>query len=200
MAYVVRVTAPLPARENRRGTARHEVPEPLRNDVRVLGEFLGRVLRESVGDGLLVDAERLRELAIAAHDEPEGDALARAEELVAGFTLERAEQVARAFTCYFHLANTAEEYHRVRVLREREAHADPHAHTADDSLPSAVAQLATEVGEQEARRRLAEVEFRPVLTAHPTEARRRAVSRSIRRIAELVAERDVLSTGGVSLA
>lgn len=176
------------------------MPEPLRNDVRVLGEFLGRVLRESVGDDLLADVERLRELAIKAHDDPESDALARAEELVAGFTLTRAEQVARAFTCYFHLANTAEEYHRVRVLREREAHADPHALTPDDSLPAALAQLSDEVGPDEARRRLQEAEFRPVLTAHPTEARRRAVSRSIRRIAELVAERDVRSVGGMSLA
>ena len=200
MPYVVRVTAPTAPHENRRGSARHEVPEPLRNDVRVLGEFLGRVLRESGGDELLADVERLRELAIRAHDEPESDALALAEELVAGFTLDRAEQVARAFTCYFHLANTAEEYHRVRVLREREAQTDPHALTPDDSLPAAVVQLADEVGEDEARRRLREVEFRPVLTAHPTEARRRAVSRSIRRIAELVAERDVRTTGGMSLA
>ncbi|AEI11714.1 Phosphoenolpyruvate carboxylase [Cellulomonas gilvus ATCC 13127] len=200
MAYVERVTAPLLPRDVPRGLASHEVPEPLRNDVRVLGEFLGRVLRESVGDDLLADVERLRELAIKAHDDPESDALARAEELVAGFTLTRAEQVARAFTCYFHLANTAEEYHRVRVLREREAHADPHALTPDDSLPAALAQLSDEVGPDEARRRLQEAEFRPVLTAHPTEARRRAVSRSIRRIAELVAERDVRSVGGMSLA
>lgn len=158
------------------------------------------MLREAGGEELLNDVERLRELSIRAHDEPEGDALALAEELVAGFSLDRAEQVARAFTCYFHLANTAEEYHRVRVLREREANADPHALTPDDSLPAAVVKLAEEVGDDEARRRLREVEFRPVLTAHPTEARRRAVSRSIRRIAELVAERDVRSSGGVSLA
>ncbi|MBT0994709.1 phosphoenolpyruvate carboxylase [Cellulomonas sp. DKR-3] len=194
------VTPPLPPRDVPRGLASHEVPEPLRNDVRVLGEFLGRVLREAGGEDLLADVERLRELSIQAHDEPESDALAQAEALVESFTLDRAEQVARAFTCYFHLANTAEEYHRVRVLREREAHVDPNALTPDDSLPAAVVQLAGEIGHDETRARLREVEFRPVLTAHPTEARRRAVSRSIRRIAELVAERDERSTGGMSLA
>lgn len=183
-----------------RGLASHEVPEPLRNDVRVLGEFLGRVLREAGGEDLLADVERLRELSIQAHDDPDSDALAQAEALVESFTLGRAEQVARAFTCYFHLANTAEEYHRVRVLREREADVDPNTLTPDDSLPSAFVQLAEEIGHDEARARLREVEFRPVLTAHPTEARRRAVSRSIRRIAELVAERDERSTGGMSLA
>lgn len=199
MSYLVRVTAQLPPRENLRGAASHEVPVPLRNDVRVLGEFLGRVLRESGGDDLLADVERLRELSILAHDEPDSDALAQADALVAGFTLERAEQVARAFTCYFHLANIAEEYHRIRVLREREAGVESHQLAPDDSLHAAVEQLAAEVGRDEAIRRLQDVEFRPVLTAHPTEARRRAVSRAIRRIAELVAERDIRSIGGVSL-
>jgi len=199
VAYFGPVTAPLPPRDVPRLLASHEIPEPLRNDVRVLGEFLGRVLAEAGGDDLLADVESLRELAIHAHTEPTSDALARAEELVAGFTLERAEQVARAFTCYFHLANTAEEYHRIRVLRDREASLEPHSLAPDDSLPAAVLKVREELGDDVARQRLQELEFRPVLTAHPTEARRRAVSRSIRRIAELVAERDARNIGGMSL-
>jgi phosphoenolpyruvate carboxylase len=182
-----------------RGLARHEMPEPLRNDVRLLGGLLGRVLRESGGEALYEDVEALRELAIRSHDEPGSDALTRAEELVAGFSHQRAEHVARAFTCYFHLANLAEELHRVRVLREREASLPPHQLAPDDSLPAAYAQLAAEVGEDEARARLQRLEFRPVLTAHPTEARRRSVARAIRRIAALVAERDALRPGGVTL-
>ncbi|ROS31081.1 phosphoenolpyruvate carboxylase type 1 [Cellulomonas sp. PhB150] len=199
MAYFDPVTAPLPPRDVPRLLASHEIPEPLRNDVRVLGEFLGRVLAEAGGDDLLADVEALRELAIHAHTDPTSDALARAEELVAGFTLERAEQVARAFTCYFHLANTAEEYHRIRVLRDREASLEPHSLAPDDSLPAAVLKVREELGDDVARQRLQDLEFRPVLTAHPTEARRRAVSRSIRRIAELVAERDARNIGGMSL-
>ncbi len=182
-----------------RGLARHETPEPLRNDVRLLGGLLGRVLRESGGEALYEDVEALRELAIRSHDEPGSDALTRAEQLVAGFSHERAEHVARAFTCYFHLTNLAEEFHRVRVLREREASLPPHQLAPDDSLPAAYAQLAAEVGEDEARARLQRLEFRPVLTAHPTEARRRSVARAIRRIAALVAERDALRPGGVTL-
>lgn len=200
VAYFGPVTAPLPPRDVRRGLARHEVPEPLRNDVRVLGEFLGRVLRESVGQDLLDDVEQLRELAIRAHDEQDGDALEQAEALVAGFSLERAEQVARAFTCYFHLANTAEEYHRIRVLREREASLQPHDLAPDDSLPAAVERAREELGTDVALQRVQELEFRPVFTAHPTEARRRAVSNAIRRIAELVGERDIRSRGGMSIA
>ncbi len=183
-----------------RGLARHDVPAPLRDDVRLLGGLLGTVLRETGGQGLLDDVERLRELAIAAYDDTTGAALGEAEALVEGLTIERAEQVARAFTCYFHLANLAEEYHRVRVLREREAEFATRAVTHDDSLPEAFEQLVAEVGREEALRRLRRLEFRPVLTAHPTEARRRAVSGAVRRIATLLDERDAQPLGGTSLA
>ncbi|WP_454044548.1 phosphoenolpyruvate carboxylase [Cellulosimicrobium sp. Marseille-Q8652] len=172
----------------------------MRDDVRLLGGLLGTVLRETGGQGLLDDVERLRELAIAAYDDTTGAALGEAEALVEGLTIERAEQVARAFTCYFHLANLAEEYHRVRVLREREAEFATRAVTHDDSLPEAFEQLVAEVGREEALRRLRRLEFRPVLTAHPTEARRRAVSGAVRRIATLLDERDAQPLGGTSLA
>ncbi|WP_052366902.1 phosphoenolpyruvate carboxylase [Paraoerskovia marina] len=180
--------------------ARHDVPDPLRDDVRLLGGLLGTVLAESGGQDLLDDVERLRELTINAFDErgSSSDSLAEAEKVVEGFTLERGEQVARAFTCYFHLANLAEEYHRVRMLRLRESSAD--TSVPDDTLSAAFEQLAEEVGRDEALRRVRALEFRPVLTAHPTEARRRAVSGTIRRISVLLAERENLHLGGTSLA
>ena len=182
-----------------RVVARHEMPDLLREDIRLLGGLLGTVLREAGGQDLLDDVERLRELTIRAYGADDGGAtLAEAADVVAGFPLERAEQVARAFTCYFHLANLAEEYHRVRVLREREASTTPGA--VDDSLPQAFTQLAEEVGRDEALRRLEGLEFRPVLTAHPTEARRRAVSGAVRRVSTLLAERDTMRPGGTSLA
>ncbi|WP_243063907.1 phosphoenolpyruvate carboxylase [Humibacter sp. RRB41] len=166
-----------------------DVPEALRSDVRFLGELLGRVLAESGGQDLLDDVEKLRALTIGAYERKGEASIEDAEALVEGFTLERAEQVARAFTCYFHLVNLAEERHRVRVLLARDPGAIDGARPAE-SFASAFAALSVEVGDDEARRRVAELEFRPVLTAHPTEARRRAVAYSIRRISELVAEHD----------
>ena len=176
------------------------MPEKLRTDVRLLGGLLGTVLREAGGDELLADVERLRELTIAAHDEQGADSFEQAEALAESFSAERAEQVARAFTCYFHLANLAEEYHRVRILRERESVLAPHELAPDDSLPAAVVELAKEIGLDAVIERLQALEFRPVVTAHPTEARRRAVASAIRRISELLVERDSLHVGGVSLA
>jgi phosphoenolpyruvate carboxylase len=194
------VNAEQPEQQVRRGLARHDVPDALRNDVRLLGGLLGTVLREAGGDALLADVEQLRELTIRAHDETGTDALDQAEALVRSFSPARAEQVARAFTCYFHLANLAEEYHRVRILRARESALAPHQLAPDDSLPAAVAELANEIGLDAAIERLQALEFRPVVTAHPTEARRRAVAGAIRRISELLVDRDRLHVGGISLA
>ena len=183
-----------------RAQAGAELPEQLRAEVHLLGELLGRILVESGGPGLLHDVERLRAATIAAYGAAELGSIAEAEAIVDSFSAERAEEVARAFTCYFHLANLAEEHHRARVLRSRDsADAPGTAAALEDSLPAAIARLREELGEQEAARRLAALEFRPVFTAHPTEARRRAVAASIRRISELMHEREDPRTGGRAL-
>ena len=154
------------------------MPEPLRRDVRLLGELLGQVVAEGGGPDLLADVERLRRAVIAARDSDEEDRAA--EGLVASWPLERAEEVARAFTCYFHLANLAEEHQRARVLRER----DQEPVAVRESLPATVAEIGAEQGEERLRALLDGLELHPVLTAHPTEARRRAVVSAIRRIGE----------------
>ncbi|GAB2619729.1 phosphoenolpyruvate carboxylase [Pseudactinotalea suaedae] len=168
-----------------------EMPDALRHDVRLLGELLGTVIAESGGEDLLADVERLRELTIRAYTESGTEAFDAAVAFVDQLSLDRAELLSRAFTCYFHLVNLAEEFHRIRVLRERESEAaGGSSRGPEDSLAGAVAQLREELGEEETRRRIAGLEFRPVLTAHPTEARRRAVAACIRRISDLVAQRD----------
>ncbi|WP_144759026.1 phosphoenolpyruvate carboxylase [Curtobacterium sp. 9128] len=172
------------------GSARDDVSgavdSDLRADVRYLGRLLGRVLRESGGEDLLRDVEALRAAVIEAYEGSDADGAARAEAVVAGMSAERAEEVARAFTTYFHLTNLAEEHHRVRVLRLR----GDDGGVAGDSFPATFAELVDEVGADEAAARLGALRFHPVLTAHPTEARRRAVTTGVRRITDLIDERD----------
>lgn len=183
-----------------RSAAMHEVPEEMRRDVGLLGGLLGQVLTEYGSAGLLEDVEKLRALTIAALDDPGGDALAGAEDLVESFTAERAKEVARAFTCYFLLANLAEEQHRVRTLRARDGELPLTEQQPSDSVASAFAHLSREVGQAEAERRLKELRFHPVLTAHPTEARRNAITASVRRIGDLLDERDDPRLGAGALA
>lgn len=180
--------------------ARHEAgrdtPEAMRDDVRMLGALLGQVLRESGSPGLFEDVERLRLATIQAYDVETPEAFDRAVQIAESFTIARADEVARAFTCYFHLANLAEEHHRVRILRERAG--KPGRENATDTVEAAFAQLRAEVGEEAAVHRLGALRFHPVFTAHPTEARRRAVSTSIRRLSELLTEHDAASEGGAA--
>jgi phosphoenolpyruvate carboxylase len=175
--------------------AEHRIPGTMRADVHLLGDLLGRVLRESGSDGLYEDVERLRLATIQAYTNETSEAFARAGEIVESFTIQRADEVARAFTAYFHLVNLAEEHQRVRVLRERDGattNTDPSA-----TIGSAFAELSKEIGADAATERLQTMRFHPVFTAHPTEARRRAVSSSIRRLSEFLGEHD-LSHGGAN--
>ncbi|WP_159501007.1 phosphoenolpyruvate carboxylase [Microbacterium sp. 18062] len=171
-----------------RHEAGQEIPERMRADVRLLGSLLGRVLRESGSAGLYEDVERLRVATIEAYTDEGSEAFARAARIADSFSVERADEVARAFTVYFHLVNLAEEHQRVRVLRDRDGR--PEREDAADSVATAFARLAAEVGDDTALARLQSLRFHPVFTAHPTEARRRAVSTGIRRLSALLDEYD----------
>jgi phosphoenolpyruvate carboxylase len=163
----------------------------MRRDVRLLGRLLGDVLRQAGGQDLLDDVEGLRRAVIAARRPGSGDAAAAGiADLVACWPLERAEAVAHAFTVYFHLANLAEEHQRIRTLRKRDTAAQP----PRESLAATVAGIS-ELGPGRAGRLLADLRVHPVLTAHPTETRRRAVTEALRRIGTLLASMDDVRLG-----
>ena len=143
----------------------------------MLGTQLGIVIKDYGGAGLLEDVERLRRSVIRARDADQHEQ--KTEQVVASWSLERAEQVAHAFTCYFHLVNLAEEHHRARVLRERDG-----PKPMPESLAATVATLRRRVGRRKLGESLASLEVHPVFTAHPTEARRRAVVAAIRRVGD----------------
>src|SRR4051812_27696788 len=128
--------------------------DPLRRDVRLLGDLLGRVLVEQADASLLDDVERVRALARAARAGEPHEELRRA---VAALAPERQTDVLRAFALYFQLANVAEQHHRVRRRRDyrREGHAPR------ESLANALEQLDGDVRP---------MSLGLVLTAHPTEA------------------------------
>ncbi len=168
----------------------------MRHDVRLLGDILGAVIRDSAGPDLLADVERLRHAVIAARGEAGwggGDEIAK---LVASWSLDRAEQVSRAFTVYFHLVNLAEEHQRIRSLRENDSGQQP----MRESLAAAVAEITRDDGREYLGELLASLRVHLVLTAHPTEARRRAVVAALRRISGLLAVFDDPRAGAAEVA
>ncbi len=156
----------------------YEMPAPFRREVRLLSTTLGNVLTEAVGPDLLEDVERLRRATIAFRRDPSPARERLAERIVASFEPARAEQVARAFTCYFQLANLAEERQRVRTLQ--------HGPAPEDALSPAIESIRERHGDAGIAALSDGVRIMPVLTAHPTEARRRAVVETLWRIAAVL--------------
>jgi phosphoenolpyruvate carboxylase len=141
-----------------RGRRARPVPEELRRDVRLLTTILGDAIRRHAGDELFGDVEELRLACVALGERPSERDRRRCERIVGRLSPDRAEHVARAFAAYFQLVNVAEERQRVRELRVRP--------------PAGGTRTAVEVTE--------------VLTAHPTEAKRRAVLEHLWRIGDLM--------------
>ena len=150
----------------------YDMATELRADVRLLGDLLGVTLREQAGDAVFETVEGLRKDAIALRAGTfEGGREAFAKRFEA-LDLDRLERVARAFTRYFHLINAAEEQQRIRVLRTRDRPGEP----PKGSIARAVRELHDAGTKPDAiRELLGRLLVMPVLTAHPTEARRRTI-------------------------
>ena len=183
-------TTPRPAAPSRAepaGIGSAGARDPLAREVRLLGALLGQVIIEQAGDATYETVERIRRRAIALRAEPRDDPAERdraAAELDA-LDLGQTEAVISAFSLYFQLVNLAEARGRVRTLRRRER-AAPHG-LLDDSVAEAIGRL------RRAGRRaadldaiLARLRITLVLTAHPTEARRRTALIALRRCAVLL--------------
>ena len=171
-------------------TMTREKQERLSEDIHLLGDILGHVIRRQAGIAIYELEERIRALTKARRVEADPAVDRHLSALVDGLDPAEAELVARSFTTYFELVNLAEEQHRVRVLRERER--DAHPQPLAESVAGAVATLARAgVDEYEMRRLLDRLSIELVFTAHPTQAKRRTVMAKLRRIAAALTDLDV---------
>jgi phosphoenolpyruvate carboxylase len=169
--------------------------DPLAVEVRLLGSLLGQVIAEQAGRDLLDLVERVRRTTIRLR---RGDDPALRAGLVAELATldpDRAEVVARAFSLYFRLVNLAEERELVRAARRADRARRAQGEPADASLAGAVDWLRRSgASDAEIREALGRLRITPVLTAHPTEARRRTVLIALRRVDRLLerlADRDI---------
>ena len=165
-------------------TARdHDRDEPLRRDVRLLGDLLGRVLVEQGGQELLDVEERLRLLNRALRADPPGpeaDAReAEVERIVEGLDVAFETGVIRAFSIYFQLVNAAEQHHRARRRRARDAEREAEGRAQPESLAAAIGAMAARgVPPERVQDVLDRIAVELVATAHPTEITRQTCPRS----------------------
>ncbi|MGH2895136.1 MAG: phosphoenolpyruvate carboxylase, partial [Solirubrobacteraceae bacterium] len=154
--------------------------------------LLTDVLREVIAMGDGAEAVRLLDDAVALGQEARvGDEQAadRLAELVASLTLDETEVLVRSLTRWFQLVNLAEDNERVRRLRARDA-ADPERPRAGSlrHVISALHEAGTTV--DELADVLSNAELRLVMTAHPTEARRRTTIDKLARVFSVLRELD----------
>ena len=163
--------------------------DPLAVEVRLLGALLGQVINEQAGPELFALVERIRKRTIALRRADDPIERERLDEELGGLDLGAAEAVISAFALYFGLVNLAEARGRVRTLRKRERAARDGV--LPDSVADAIAGLRR-LGRSDAEldALIARLEVSPVLTAHPTEARRRTTLVALRRCAILLARSD----------
>lgn len=162
---------------------------PDRKDVRLLGRLLGDVIRDFDGRAAFETIEALRRASVAVHRDDTPASRAELARLLAGLSLDDAVRFIRGFLDFSLLANIAED----RQAGARQA-GDQHR---PDSIDGALAELgARGVDRAEVAATLAGALVAPVLTAHPTEVRRKSVIDRESAIADLIARRESLDGDG----
>lgn len=160
----------------------------LRADIRRLGNQLGDALVRQHGPGLLDRVEQVRTLARSLRRDH--DSSAELAELLSAEDVSDAIRLVRAFTVYFHLANTAEQVHRVDDL-------NTNAPATSNRFTETARRLIDQgAGAREIIACARSAELRPVFTAHPTEASRRSILDKLAEIAVLIERRNERSISG----
>ena len=155
----------------------------LREDIRRLGRMLGATLRRQEGPELAGLVEEVRVLARQVREGADGEVAARLDEVLDRMDVDTAIRVVRAFTTFFHLANVAEQVHRLDANVSRAGRTSGWLEDTVDRVLEAdlPADVVADV--------VSRLEMKPVLTAHPTEAARRSILTKLASVASLLEQR-----------
>lgn len=161
----------------------------LRRDVRFLGNILGEVLVHQGGKELLDIVEKIREMSKSLRAVLIPELYDEFKKMIVTLDPEARHQVIRAFAIYFQLVNIAEQNHRIRRKRDYERSSGEAIQPG--SIESVIMELKRRnISYEEVQEVLEGISLELVMTAHPTEATRRAVLDIHKRIAEQVMELD----------
>ncbi len=154
--------------------------DQLRAQVKLLGQLLGEVLIEHAGQEVFEAVEALRRGFADLHQEEDTAQREALMALIDALPAEKLELVVRAFSAYFKLVNVAEESYAHRNRRRLLTHG---IGLWEGSFERTLATLKEQgLSASTLEKLLQRSIYMPVFTAHPTEARRRAVMEGMRRI------------------
>ena len=165
-----------------------EEDAPLRNDIRLLGRILGDTVRDQEGAGVFDLVERIRQTSIRFHRDDDKPARRELEIILDSMSTGQTVRIVRAFSYFSHLANIAEDQNNIRQMRARSyAGGTPRPGTLALTLSHA---RAAGISPADLRKFFATALVGPVLTAHPTEVRRKSTIDREMEIAALLDRRE----------
>ena len=162
---------------------------PLRQDVRLLGNILGKILVNHGGNELLDKVEKIRLMCKSLRNSFERDMYEALKEEIANLNSPMRKQIIRAFSIYFHLVNAAEQNHRIRRRRQYQLQDD--YNVQPDSIEKAILSLKeSNVSREIIQSILETLSLELIITAHPTEATKRSILEIQKRIASILKNMD----------
>jgi phosphoenolpyruvate carboxylase len=160
----------------------------LRTDIRLLGRILGDTVRDQEGADVFDLVERIRQTSIRFHRDDDKPARRELELILDSMSISQTLRIVRAFSYFSHLANIAEDQNNIRQMRARtSANGAPRANMLAQTLAHA---RDAGIGAADLRRFFETAEVSPVLTAHPTEVRRKSTIDREMEIAGLLDRRE----------
>jgi phosphoenolpyruvate carboxylase len=152
----------------------------LRAQVKLLGTLLGQVLLQFAGEDVFEAVETLRRGFAELHQQEDQQRRTELMAMIDAMPAGKVELVVRAFSGYFMLVNVAEESFAYRNRRHLLSHGMA---LWEGSFDRALADLkGQDISVSTLQAMLNRLHYAPVFTAHPTEARRRAVMEGMRRV------------------
>ena len=168
-----------------------ETPEkdvPLRYDTRLLGRILGDTVRAQEGDAVFELVEHIRRTGVLFHRDADEAARQELQATMSGLPTDQAIRIIRAFGHFSHLANIAEDQHHIRRTR---AYAMAKAPPRQGTMAYALGRAGKAgVSRERLQAFFAHALCSAVLTAHPTEIRRKSSIDREMEISRLLDERD----------
>ena len=152
----------------------------LRAKVKLLGRLLGNVLLSNAGPEVYDAVEKLRVGFIELHKKEDSDKRARLMALIESLDEETLTQVVRAFSTYFSLVNVAEEASQLQQRRRQMRKGDELWIGSFDSALRSFIEMG--MSAERLQTLLDRLTYIPVITAHPTEAKRRSIMYALRRV------------------
>ena len=144
----------------------------LRTDIRLLGRILGDTVRDQEGADVFDLVERIRQTSIRFHRDDDKPARRELEQILDSMSISQTVRIVRAFSYFSHLANIAEDQNNIRQMRARTS---PGGAPRASMLVQTLAHARTAgISAADLRKFFESAQVSPVLTAHPTEVRRKS--------------------------